>query len=48
MLEPIILKYNSMGKRNEKIEAFLRELIAKKEMTDKVKQEPNSGHAMSS
>ena len=29
-----------MGKRNEKIEAFLKELIAKKEMMDKVKSEP--------
>lgn len=46
MLEPIILKYNSMGKRSEKIEAFLKELIAKKEMIDKVKQEPNSGYAI--
>ena len=40
VLEPIILKFNSMGKRNEKIEAFLKELIAKKDMIDKVKQEP--------
>jgi hypothetical protein len=48
MLEPIILKYSSMGKRNEKIEAFLKELIAKKEMIDRVKQEPNSGSVMGS
>jgi hypothetical protein len=32
-----------MGKRNEKIEAFLKELIAKKDVIDKVKQEPHHG-----
>ena len=41
VLRPIIVKFDSMGKRNEKIESFLKELIAKKEMIDKVKQEPN-------
>lgn len=41
MLEPIILKLGIAGKRNEKIEMFLKELIAKKETMDRVKVEPN-------
>lgn len=45
MLEPIILKFSIAGKRNDKIERFLKELIAKKETIDKVKVEPIAGHS---
>jgi predicted RecB family endonuclease len=45
MLEPIILKFSIAGKRNDKIERFLKELIAKKETIDKVKVEPTAGHS---
>jgi len=45
MLEPIILKLGVAGKRNEKIEKFLKELIAKKETMDRVKVEPNASQS---
>jgi hypothetical protein len=39
ILQPIIHKFNGKGKKEEKLEAFLKEVIAKNQMMKMVKQE---------